>query len=72
MRALRKEPDQRGLSLTATTVTNGHLDDPSHWPQIESEVLRAGEMGASAGAKYLVLIDYAYVEHLFRQAGSRF
>ena len=64
VRTLRKELDQRGLNLTATTVMNGHLDDPSHWPRIESDVLQAGEMGASLGAKYLVLIDDNYIELL--------
>ena len=61
---LREELDNRELRLIATTVMNGHLDDESHWSRIEKDVLRAGEMGASLGAKYLVLIDDAYIDLL--------
>ena len=64
MQTLRKELDRRELNVTATTVEKGHLDDPSDWTQIEKEALRVGELGASLGAKYLVLIDEGYIDLL--------
>ena len=64
LHTLRKEINRRNLKVTATTVMKGHLDNPSHWPQIEKEVLRVGELGANLGAKYLVLIDDNYIDLL--------
>ena len=64
LHTLRRELDMRGLGLIATTVMNGHLEDESHWPRIENDVVRVGEMGAALGAKYLVLIDDAYIDLL--------
>ena len=65
---LRAELDTRGLKVTATTVMNGHLEEPEDWPTIEEEVLKAGELGASLGTKHLVLIDDFYT---VRATGQR-
>ena len=54
---LKAELNGRGLNVVATTVMNGHLETPEDWPRIEADVVRAGELGASLGAKHLVLID---------------
>ena len=54
---LRAELDKRDLKVVATTVMNGHLERPQDWSRIEGEVVRAGELGASLGARHLVLID---------------
>ena len=59
-RTLRAELDSRGLNAIAATAMAGHLDHPSDWPRIETTVTRIGEVAASAGAKYLVLIDDSY------------
>ena len=57
---LRAELDRRGLKISATTVMHGHLDDPAHWPELEAQVLGAGELGAEMGARFIVLIDDTY------------
>ena len=57
---LKAELATRGLNVIAATVMNGHLDKPEDWPTIEEEVLKTGELGASLGAKHLVLIDDFY------------
>jgi inosose dehydratase len=54
---LRAELDKRDLRVTSTLVMNGHLERPEDWSRIEQEVIRAGELGASVGAKHMVLID---------------
>ena len=59
-RTLRRELDSRGLNAIAATAMAGHLDHPSDWPRIETTVTRIGEVAASAGARYLVLIDDSY------------
>jgi len=59
---LRKELDSRGLNIVATTVMDGHLENPDDWPRIEKQLLKAGELGANMDAKYLVLIDDAYLD----------
>ena len=59
---LQDELDKRGLKVTATTVMNGHLDEPADWPKLEKTVLSAGGLGASLGTHYLVLIDDTYTD----------
>jgi inosose dehydratase len=53
---LESELGKRGLKVSATFVMKA-LEDKSLWPEIENEVLGAGELLAALGAKYLVLID---------------
>lgn len=57
---LRAELAKRGTQVVATTVMNGHLDRAEDWPATEADVLRSGELGASLGAKHMVLIDDLY------------
>jgi inosose dehydratase len=56
---LRAELERRGLKVTSTCVMR-HLEDPAAWPEIEREVLGAGELLAALGARFLVLIDDVY------------
>jgi inosose dehydratase len=53
---LRSELDKRKLKVSATFVMKA-LEDPALWPEIEKEVLGAGELLAALGAKFMVLID---------------
>ena len=53
---LTSELGKRGLKVSATFVMRA-LEDKALWPEIEKEVVGAGELLASLGAKYLVLID---------------
>jgi len=53
---LRSELDKRGLKVSATFVMRA-LEDNALWPEIEQEVVGAGQLLAALGAKYLVLID---------------
>ncbi len=53
---LSSELGTRGLKVSATFVMRA-LEDRTLWPEIEKEVLGAGELLAALGAKYLVLID---------------
>lgn len=53
---LKSELGKRGLKVSATFVMRA-LEDKALWPEIEKEVVGAGELLASLGAKYLVLID---------------
>ena len=57
---VRSKLDELGTGITSTTVMKGHLEDPGDWPELEAEVLKAGEFGAELGAKQLVLIDDLY------------
>ena len=59
---IRDELNSRGLNIIATTVMDGHLENPDDWPRIEKRTLEAGEFGASMDAKYLVLIDDVYLD----------
>ena len=56
----RSELQKRGIKVIATTVMLGHLEEPSAWPALEKEVAGAGELGASVGAKFMILIDDYY------------
>lgn len=56
---LRTELEQRGLKVSGTFAM-AHLEDPEYWPEVERQVLGAGELLAALGAKFLVLIDDTY------------
>lgn len=53
---LRSELEKRKLKVSATFVMKA-LEDSALWPEIEQEVLGAGELLAQLGAKFMVLID---------------
>jgi inosose dehydratase len=53
---LRSELDKRKLKVSATFVMRA-LEDTALWPEIEKEVLSAGELLAALGARFMVLID---------------
>ena len=56
---LRSELNKRNLGV-AGTFAMANLEDPSAWPELERQVLGAGEILASLDAGYLVLIDDTY------------
>jgi inosose dehydratase len=56
---LRPELDRRGLKVSGTFAMGG-LESPDDWPEVKEQVLGAGELVASLGAKFLVLIDGTY------------
>jgi inosose dehydratase len=56
---LRAELDKRGLKVSATFAMEA-LEEPSAWPELERQVLGAGELLAALGAPFLVLIDDTY------------
>jgi inosose dehydratase len=56
---LREELQKRGIKVTGTFAL-ADLADPAAWPDLERQVLGAGELLAAFGAKYLVLIDAIY------------
>src|SRR5436190_7189193 len=56
---LRPELERRGLKVTASAVMT-NLYEPSNWPELERQVLGAGELLAALGARFLVLIDDLY------------
>jgi inosose dehydratase len=47
------------LKVTASAVMT-NLYEPSNWPELERQVLGAGELLAALGARFLVLIDDLY------------
>jgi inosose dehydratase len=59
IKTLRAELDKRGLKVSGTFAM-APLEDPSAWPELERQVLGAGESLTSLGAKYLILIDGTY------------
>ena len=59
LKTLRAELDKRGLQVSGTFAM-APLEDPGSWPELERQVLGAGESLTSLGAKYLVLIDGTY------------
>jgi inosose dehydratase len=67
--SLKRELSQRNLSVSGTFVMR-HLEDAELWPEIEKDLVLAGTMLQSLGAKFLVLIDDAYTD-LFTGAPSR-
>jgi inosose dehydratase len=58
---LKRELAARNLNVIASVVL-GHLENCDHWPQIEADVLKAGELLAAVNARYLVLIDDVYTD----------
>jgi inosose dehydratase len=56
---LRAELAKRGLKV-AGTFALADLADPAAWPELERQVLGAGELLAALSAKFLVLIDGIY------------
>ena len=56
---LHEELRRRGITVTGT-FAQGDLADAAAWPALERQVLGAGELLASFGAKFLVLIDATY------------
>ncbi|MCL0099760.1 sugar phosphate isomerase/epimerase [Dehalococcoidia bacterium] len=61
-KVLRTELDKRGLTLTAGTVVT-ELEDPNAWGKHEAETVKVGQLAASVGAEYLVMIDTSYSEN---------
>jgi inosose dehydratase len=53
------ELDKRGVKVTGT-FAQATLSDPADWPNLERQVLGAGELLQSFGAQFLVLIDATY------------
>jgi len=58
---LHQELRQRGITVTGTFAM-ADLANPAEWPELERQVLGAGELLASFGAKFLVLIDSTYTD----------
>lgn len=56
---LRRELDSRNLKVTSAFAM-GNLEDPVRWPELEQQVMGAGELLAATGAGFLVLIDGTY------------
>jgi inosose dehydratase len=56
---LHAELNRRGIKVTGTFAL-AHLEDPDAWPDLERQVLGAGELLQSFGARFLVLIDGTY------------
>jgi inosose dehydratase len=58
---LHRELSARGLSVSGTFAMTD-LANPAEWPELERQVLGAGELLASFGSKFLVLIDSLYTD----------
>lgn len=58
---LQAELSRRGLQVTGT-FASGPLSDPAAWPDLERQILGAGELLAALGAKFQVLIDSPYTD----------
>ncbi len=56
---LRGELEKRDLKVSGTFAME-HIEDPKSWPELERQVLGAGEILQALGAKFLVLIDGTY------------
>jgi inosose dehydratase len=59
LKTLRAELDKRGLQISGTFAM-APLEDPDSWPELERQVLGAGQSLTFLGAKYLILIDGTY------------
>lgn len=59
---LRAELDKRGLTLTAATVVT-ELENPNAWQEHEVETSKVGQLAASVGAEFLVMIATSYSEN---------
>jgi inosose dehydratase len=58
---LRCELDKRGLTIVAGFAM-ADLEDPSGWPRLEAQATATGELLATLGARFLVLIDDTYTD----------
>jgi len=56
---VRAELDRRRLKVSAAFAM-AHLEDTADWPALERHVLASGQLAASLGAPFLVLIDDTY------------
>jgi inosose dehydratase len=56
---LKRELDRRNLNVCGTFVMAA-LEDPQRWPDLEKQMVGAGELLAGLGVSYLVLIDDVY------------
>jgi inosose dehydratase len=56
---VRNELQQRGLKLSGSFVM-ANLESPEGWPEVERQLMETGEMIASLGGRFLVLIDDTY------------
>lgn len=59
--SLRDELESRGLKVSATFV-HGPLEDAAAWPELEKQVFATGELLATLGAGFLVLIPGGYTD----------
>ena len=53
---LRSELEHRGLRLTAAGLLSP-LEDPSAWPDLKESALRAGDLVASLGGSFFLVVD---------------
>ena len=67
LKTLKAELNQRQLKLSSGFIMR-ELENPDIWPEIEQEVLNAGELIAALGAKFLVLIDGQYTDQITGEA----
>lgn len=58
---LRRELDQRGLSLCGSTAI-AHLEDPEAWEGLETQIVGGGRLQQALGGGLLVLIDELYTD----------
>lgn len=56
---LRLELTKRNLKVSSTFAM-GNLEDQACWPELERQVMGAGELLAATGAGFLILIDGTY------------
>ena len=56
---LEIELSKRGLKASGTFAM-GHLEDDAAWPNLEKQILGAGESLSYLGAQFLILIDDTY------------
>ena len=58
---LRGELDRRGLKICAGIV-EANLEEPSGWPEVERQLLGAGELVGGLGGEFLIVIDAGYTD----------
>jgi len=56
---LQRELNRRNLNVSGTFAM-ANLEDPSAWPELQRQVLGAGELLSGLDARFLVLIDDTY------------
>ena len=67
---LRPELERRGLRVTAAGLLSP-LEDPSAWPDLREAALRAGDLVASLGGTFLLLIDGIITGDVGRRADPK-